>query len=87
VDWGFTDPFVMKIRAITPEGNHYGISEFYKTGLTLSDMILIAKQKQGIYGKMVFYCDPSQPGHIEEFNRNGLSALPSDNDIRRGVDH
>jgi PBSX family phage terminase large subunit len=86
VDWGFTDPFVMKVRAITPDGRHYGVSEFYKTGLTLSDMILIAKQKKQVYGIKSFFADPSQPGHIEEFNRNGLSCVGADNDIRRGVD-
>jgi len=86
VDWGFTDPFVLKVRAITPDHRHYGVSEFYKTGLTLLDMIQIAKQKKSTYQIQTFFCDPSQPGHIEEFNRAGLSALGSDNDIRRGID-
>lgn len=87
VDWGYTDPFVMKVRAITPDGRHYGISEFYKTQMTLPDMIQIAKQKKQIYGIKKFFCDPSQPGSIEEFNRNGLPAEGADNDIRRGIDH
>jgi phage terminase large subunit len=86
VDWGFTDPFVLKVRAITPEGKHYGVSEFYKTGLTLPDMIEVAKQKQRTYSISTYYADPSQPGHIEEFNRNGLPTVGADNDIRRGVD-
>ena len=86
IDWGFTDPFVLLIRAITPDGKHYGVSEFYKTGLTVSDMIQIAKQKKQVFGVSLFYADPSQPGHIEEFNRSGLSCLPADNDIRRGID-
>ena len=30
--------------------------------------------------------DPSQPGHIEEFNRNKLPCVGADNDIRRGID-
>lgn len=86
VDWGFTDPFVLKVRAITPEGMHYGVSETYKTGLTLSMQIEVAKQKHQVFGIKTFYCDPSQPGSIEEFNRNGLTALPADNDIRKGID-
>jgi hypothetical protein len=86
VDWGFTDPFVMKVRAITPDGRHYGISEFYKTGTTLSDQILIAQQKKTVFGISKFFADPSQPGAIEEFNRNGLPCEPAENDIRRGVD-
>jgi len=86
VDWGFTDPFVLKVRAITPSGHHYAISEFYKTGMTLSKILDVAKQKKQIYGIEMFYCDPSQPGHIEEFNQNGLPAVGADNDIRRGID-
>lgn len=86
IDWGFTDPFVLKIRAITPEGKHYGISEFYKTGLTLPDIVAIVKQKSQVYSTERYYADPSNPGAIEELNRNGLPVVPADNDIRRGVD-
>lgn len=86
VDWGYTDPFVLKVRAITPEGQHFGVSEFYKSGLTITDIIPIAKQKKQTFGIQTFWCGPDQPGYIEEFNRNGLSALPANNDIRRGVD-
>jgi phage terminase large subunit len=86
VDWGFNpDPFVIKVRAITPDGRHYSVSEFYKTGLTLPDMVEVARQKKETYGIKAFYCDPSQPGSIEEFNRRGLVTLPADNDINRGV--
>lgn len=87
VDWGYyPDPFVLKIRAITPDGMHYGISEFVKNHLTITDIIQVARQKKEIFGIKQFYCDPSQPGYIEEFNRNGLTAIGADNDIRRGID-
>jgi hypothetical protein len=86
VDWGFTDPFVISVRGITPEGRHYGVSEFYKTGLTVADMVQVARQKKEVWGISTFYCDPSQPGHIEEFNRAGCTAIGADNDIRRGID-
>lgn len=86
VDWGYTDPFVMVIRAVTPSGHHFQVSEFYKTGLGITDIIQVAKQKKQTYGIQTFYADPSQPGYIEEFNRNGLTCVPADNDIRRGVD-
>jgi len=86
VDWGFTDPFALKVRAVTPDGRHYGVSEFYKSGLTLMDQIEIARQKHRVYGIQTFWCDPSQPGSIEEMGRAGLPAAPADNDIRRGID-
>lgn len=87
VDWGYyPDPFALKVRAITPDGRHYSVSEFCKTQLTITDIIEIAKQKKTVYGIQTFFCDPSQPGYIEEFNRNGLPAIGADNDIRRGID-
>ena len=86
VDWGYTDPVVIKVRAVTPDGRHYGISEFYKSRMTISDIIVVAKQKKKVFGIERFYCDPSQPGNIEEFNRAGLTAVGAPNDIRRGID-
>lgn len=86
VDWGYNpDPFAMGIRAITPNGFHYKISEFVKTGQTITDMIMRAKQANQTWGIKTFWCDPSQPGYIEEFKRNGLNAQPADNDINRGI--
>jgi len=86
VDWGFTDPFVIKVRGITPDGRHYGVSEFYKAGLTLPKQVEAARQLARIWNIKAFYCDPSQPGSIEEFQVNGLPAIAADNDIRRGID-
>lgn len=86
VDWGFTDPFVLVVRAVTPTGHHFQVSEIYKTGMTISDMVIAAKQKKDIYNIEALYADPSGAGHIEEFNRNGLPCIAADNDIRRGLD-
>lgn len=86
VDWGFTDPFVLKVRAVTPDGMQYGVSEFYKTGQTIMDQIEISKQKQAIFGIKRFVCDPSRPDSIEAFNQAGLIAVPANNSIRLGID-
>lgn len=86
IDWGFTEPFALTVRALTPTGMHYQVSEYYKTGLGLSEIISICKAKQQLYGIQTFYCDPSQPGHIQELNKNGLSAVAALNDIRLGID-
>lgn len=87
IDWGYyPDPFVLVIRAVTPDGRHYGISEFVKTKMTITDIADLCKQKRQVFPIEVFYCDPSQPGHIEELNRAGCTAVGADNDIRRGID-
>jgi hypothetical protein len=86
VDWGTTAPFALVIRAITPDGLHFQVAEVYRTGMTLLDMIQVAKQKAQSYPIELFYCDPSQPGHIKEFCIAGLAAVGAVNDIRHGLD-
>lgn len=86
IDWGFTDPFVCVIHAITPNGLRYHISEYYKTQMTITDIIAVLKQKKSVFGIECFYADPSQPGYIEELNRAGLTCVGAKNDIRLGVD-
>jgi PBSX family phage terminase large subunit len=86
IDWGTTAPFVFQVRGITPDGNHYQICEVYKTGLGITDMIAIAKQKMQQYPIQQIFCDPSGAGYILEFNRAGLPATPANNDIKVGID-
>jgi hypothetical protein len=86
VDWGFTDPFVIIIMAITPQGGKFVVSEYYKTQTTIKDQIEIAISKQKTYNIDKWYCDPSRPDAIESFQRAGIAAQSGINDIRMGVD-
>jgi hypothetical protein len=89
IDWGYTDPFVFKVRAITPEGMEYGISEFYKAGLTILDQVRVVEGVLSIWPVERIFCGTDQPGHIEEFNRRKLPAEGADTgkgSIRRGID-
>jgi PBSX family phage terminase large subunit len=86
IDWGYTEPFVFKVRAITPSGHHFGVHEFYKSGLTINDMVAAVKRLNTIYNIEIVYCGPDQPGYIEEMNRNGIKALGANNDVRVGID-
>ena len=85
VDWGYTDPFVLLVRAITPAGKHYQVSEFYKTGLIPSQIVDLCKKKHIVYNIKTFFCDPSQPGMIDELCRNGVPAVKANNDIILGI--
>ncbi len=86
IDWGFTEPFVFKIRAITPEGLHYGVSEFYRSGLTIADISQVVKQRCQVYGVGAVYCGPDRPENIEELCRAGVRAMPAENSKRLGID-
>ena len=86
IDWGYNDPFVFLTRAITSDGNHFQISEFCKTRMTLSDIIIFLKAKLLIYPYKIIYCDPSQPAYIEELCRNNIPAVGADNNILFGIE-
>ncbi len=86
IDWGFTDPFVFVVRAITPDGRHYQVHEFYKSGLTIAKIIEALTPLYKIYNIEMSYCDPSRPENIQALNEAKLSAVASENDIRIGID-
>lgn len=86
IDWGYTDPFVFTIRAITPEGNHFQISELVHTRLTMSDIVSAVKQITAACPVEMIYCDPSQPASIMELNKARIPSVAADNDIRLGID-
>lgn len=86
IDWGYTNPFVLSIRAITPDNIHYRVAEFYKTRMTIEDMIEVCRARKQIYNIELFIADPSAPGNIESFNRAGLSCVGGNNNVRLGID-
>lgn len=87
VDWGHTEPFVIVVRAVTPDGMHYQVSEFYKTGMTVPKQVEIALQKMQIFNIRTFFCGHERPENILLFNQNGLPAVPvAEKDIQVGTD-
>jgi hypothetical protein len=87
IDWGHTEPFVLVIRAITPDLSHYQVSEFYKTGMTIIDQMKVVKSKMAVYNIKHFYCGHERPENIALFNQNGIpaSGVPEKN-IQVGTD-
>ncbi len=86
VDWGYTHPFVLTPRAITPNGQHFRVSEFYQTQLTIGQKIEAAKRLKSVWGIELFIADPARPDDIASFNAAGLRTIPADNDIQTGVE-
>jgi PBSX family phage terminase large subunit len=86
IDWGFTNPCAISIRAITPEGIHYRVAEFYKSGMTMDEVVAVCQQRKHIYNIELFIGDPSAPANIEALNRGGVPCIGGNNDVRRGID-
>lgn len=92
IDWGYTEPFVFKIRGITPDGAQFGVHEFYKSGLIIDDIADAVMMRVRTHGVRLIYAGPDQPGYIEKLNRlfakEGVkcAVVPANNDVRVGVD-
>ena len=87
VDWGHTEPFVIVVRAITPDHQHFQVAEFYKTGLTIVDQVRIAQQKKSVWNIEHFFCGHERPENILMFNQAGCSASPvPEKNIQPGTD-
>lgn len=84
VDWGYTEPFVHVVRAITPDGRHYQVSEFYKTAMTPHRCLDLIAEKTKIFGIKRHWCGHEQPGLIQELNNRGIASQGADFDITRG---
>lgn len=72
IDWGYTEPFVLTIRAVTPSNDHYQVFEFYKTGKTIPDLMEMCKQQMQIFGVKRFFSGHERPENIELFNQNRI---------------
>jgi phage terminase large subunit len=86
IDWGYTEPFVLVIHAILPNGYRFQVSETYHSGLTLPEIGEICIKKMQTWGVKRFYAGPDQPGSIEYLCRIGCPTVGANNDIRVGVD-
>jgi len=86
IDWGFTEPFVLTIRAITPDNRHYQVSETYRSGMRDSEIVEVCRQKHALYGLKMVYCGPDRPEKILELCANGIPATPATNSILQGIE-
>lgn len=89
IDWGFTEPFVVVVRAITPSGHHFNVSTFYKSGLLVQQQIEAARQKMQTFGIERFFAGGDRPENIEAFCQAGLPTVAADMSrgaVRRGID-
>lgn len=83
LDFGFNHPNVLtKVGEL--DGRHYVEEIIYETKLTTDDLIYLIKM-QGVTGATPIYCDSARPDTIEEINRAGLWALPSDKSVWDGI--
>lgn len=76
IDFGYTDPFAIVIRAISRDGSHdYQIDEYKRSGHTPDEQAAIVKQFHRDYGVERFFADSADPGMIAMFTKCGLPVV------------
>ena len=85
VDWGWTDPSVIVVTGFDAGGHAYVVEEWGDVRQPIGAVIEQAKRLHSIYGIKAFFCDPSQPANLYEFQKAGLNAVPANNAIIPGI--
>ncbi|MDX1745779.1 MAG: phage terminase large subunit, partial [Halobacteriales archaeon] len=85
VDWGSRNPAAILAIVETRTDELWVTEEFYETRLTTMDLADVALEMVSRWGPGTFYCDPAEPDRIETFRREGLDAIPAENDIAPGI--
>jgi hypothetical protein len=86
VDWGYTHPFVIVVRAVTPLGMHYQVAEYYRTQLMINEKIDAAHRLKAQYPIEKFIADSANPDDIASFNQAGLRCVPAEKDIKKNIE-
>jgi len=85
VDWGYTNPTVILVIGFDSDGKAYILEEFYERNKLIGDIVEKAKEMAQKWKIERFYCDPSEPSFIAEFRKQGLPAVPAENEVMPGV--
>jgi len=85
VDWGYSNPTALLIIGINSDDQLHVLREWYKTHQTIDEIITAAKALHKQTKITRWYCDPSEPSFITQFNRAGLRAVPAKNEVMPGI--
>lgn len=86
VDWGYKNPGVIEVYGLDGDGRKYLFREVYQTRKLIGWWVEKAKSLHQEFDIEQFFCDPSEPAYIQNFNNAGLSAIGAKNDITPGLD-
>jgi PBSX family phage terminase large subunit len=85
VDWGYVNPGVITVAGLTGDGHLHVVAEAYHRQRTIDDWVSIATELRNTWNIEAFYCDPSEPKHIQKLRDAGLKAQKADNEVIAGI--
>lgn len=85
VDWGYANPGVLLVIGQDSDGRLWLLREEYRRQRRVAEWAQLAKQLQDTYNVEVWYCDPSEPDYIDEFEAAGCWGEGADNEVLPGI--
>ncbi|CAB4141765.1 XtmB Phage terminase large subunit [uncultured Caudovirales phage] len=82
LDFGYVHPAAL-IKVTHHEGQNYFEEIVYQSGLTLSDLSRLIKEK--LPERATIYADAAEPKSIEELYRQGFNIKPAQKDVWAGI--
>ena len=82
LDFGYVHPAAL-IKVTHYEGQNYFEEIIYQSGLTLSDLTRLIKEK--VPERATIYADAAEPKSIEELYRQGFNIKPAQKDVWAGI--
>jgi phage terminase large subunit len=82
LDFGYVHPAAL-IKVTHHEGQNYFEEIIYQSGLTLSDLSRLIKEK--LPDRATIYADAAEPKSIEELYRQGFNIKPAQKDVWAGI--
>lgn len=86
VDWGFEHKNSILVFGDDKQGNTYLIEEHTGKHRYIDYWIDVAKDIQGRYGNVIFWCDSARPEHISAFRKHGLLANNANKAVLAGIE-
>ena len=82
LDFGYVHPAAL-VKVTHHEGQNYFEEIIYQSGLTLSDLSRLIKEK--VPDRATIYADAAEPKSIEELYRQGFNIKPAVKDVWAGI--
>lgn len=82
LDFGYVHPAAL-VKCTHYEGQNYFEEIIYQSGLTLSDLSRLIKEK--VPERATIYADAAEPKSIEELYRSGFNIKPAVKDVWAGI--
>lgn len=89
VDYGFAHRTAVRVHGVKRTSNgrwrSHVLAEYYRPGITRSELCEMCKDARAAYIGIRFVVDPAAPDIVAELRQHGMMARPAQNDVLPGI--